>query len=92
MKKQIEDLIEQIENSKYEDTGGFLKNNVAYIELKRLAQSESQLSNIQSFKSGISDMVESALKNNNRATLPTCEIKRNDGEKVNFEISVRILD
>ena len=85
------DLIEQIGTTNFEDQGGYLKNNQAYIQLKNALESVIHVNGEQSFKSGINDLVKVALRDNQPTILKNCQTKI-DGQFIKFEIEVRIVE
>ena len=90
LKGLVLDLIEQVEMSEFEDIGGLLKNNVAYVELKEYLDTVIPVSDEQSFKSGINDLAKVAIRDG-IAHLKNCQTHV-DGELVKFEIIVKPVD
>lgn len=91
LRNLVLDLIDQIEMTDFEDTGSYLKNNIAYVALKNAVNEKIHIGDEQSFKSSINDMVRIAARDGGTATLKNCESKVN-GEMVKFEIDVRVKD
>ena len=89
LRNLVLDLIDQIEMTDFEDQGGYLKNNAAYVALKNIVNREIHIGDEQSFKSGINDLVKVAVRDAGTASLKNCETKIN-GKMVKFEIEVRL--
>ena len=89
LRNLVLDLIDQIEMTDFEDQGGYLKNNAAYVALKNIVNQEIHIGDEQSFKSGINDLVKVAVRDAGTASLKNCKTKIN-GKMVKFEIEVRL--
>ena len=91
LRNLVLDLIDQIEITDFEDQGGYLKNNEAYIALKNVVNERIHVGE-QSFKSGIKDLVVAALDSGNNALLKNCQLTLQDDTLIKFEIEVRVRE